>query len=291
MPSTRTVIRFTLTALVFLAAAGSAYALWNHYMYSPWTRDGRVQAKVIQLAADVSGIVQAVPVVDNQLVRKGDLVLVIDPDRYQLALQQAEASVAARKAERDMYAQEIERRSRPGGEVVSKETQDNVRSLAQAAQALYDEALSHRATAQLNLDRTQVRAPVDGYITNLAVYPGDYVTVGMPKMAIIDKDSFWITGYFEETKVPFLKVGDPVDIFMMNGSERFQGRIESIARGIGDRENPTGHNLLVDVNPSYHWVRLAQRIPVRIRLENLPADAHLSVGMTSTVVVRPQDRE
>ncbi len=288
MPSVKTLLRFSLTASVFIVAAGAAYALWNYYMYSPWTRDGRVQADIVQLAADVSGIVRDVPVRDNQLVRKGEVVMVIDPDRYALALRQAEDTVAARRAEMDMRIKEAERRAHIGNEVVAKESKEQAQTEAETARALYDEALSRLALARLDLERTQLRSPVDGYITNLAVHPGDYAQAGTPKMAVIDRDTFRIVGYFEETKLPFLNDGDPVDIFMMNGVDRFGGRIESVARGIADRENPIGHNLLADVNPSYNWVRLAQRIPVRIRLDPLPEDARLVIGMTATVVVRPQ---
>lgn len=279
-------LRLLITGAVLAAAVALAVLLWRHYMYAPWTRDGRVQADVITIAADIPGLVTDVPVKDNQFVKKGDLLLRIDPERYRLALAQAEAQVAAGEAEAGRLRNEAARRARVGTDVVSSEAHEQVRTAAIAAETNLNELKARRDLAALNLARTEVRAPVDGWVTNLEVFPGDYASTGVPRMAVIDANSFWICGYFEETKLPYLRPGDPASIEMLDGSPAFSGEVESIAKGIGERENPTGHKLLVDVNPTYNWVRLAQRIPVRIRLtgEHPP----LSIGMSCTVIVHPK---
>ncbi|HJV65991.1 MAG TPA: HlyD family secretion protein [Geomonas sp.] len=284
----RTILRFTCTIAVLAAAVLAGRALWNRYMNSPWTRDGRVRADVIKVASDVSGIVVGVPVRDNQQVRKGELLFTIDRERYRLALAKAEASLAARKAELNMKEQEAGRRRELENIAVSAELVQNSQSQVESAAAACDEARVAVQTAKLNLQRTEVRSPVDGYVTNLNVHPGDFASAGEAKLALIDKNSFAVYGYFEETKLQLLQKGDPVDIRLLGGEQALKGHIESLARGISDRDNPTSRELLSDVNPVMNWVRLAQRVPVRIRLDEVPRGLQLSSGMTCTIVVRPQ---
>jgi multidrug resistance efflux pump len=176
----------------------------------------------------------------------------------------------------EMRRQEAERRSQLGGDVISNETRENSISQADAAVALYKEALAACDVAKLNLRRTEVRAPVDGYITNLAVHAGDYVTAGVAKLAVVDRNSFWVYGYFEENKLSLLHLGDPVEIRLMSFRTPLHGHIESMSRGITDRDNPTGRELLADVNPVFNWVRLAQRVPVRVRLDRIPENMPLA---------------
>jgi RND family efflux transporter MFP subunit len=280
-------VRFFCTIAIFAAAGFASKALWDRYMNSPWTRDGRVRADVINVAADVSGIVVQVAVKDNQLVHKGDLLFTVDRDRYRLALDQAKARLAARKAELEMREQEAERRALLDGTVVSTENRENSRSLADSAEALYQEAVTAVDTARLNLNRTRVLAPVDGYITNLNVHPGDYATAGVAKLAVIDKNSFYVYGYFEEHKIRLLNLGDSVEIRLLGNVPALKGHIASLAVGITDRDNPTGRELLSDVNPIFNWVRLAQRVPVRITIDHVPDNLRLAAGMTCTVIARP----
>ncbi len=284
----RTAFQVLGTVLIIGAAALLSRALWNRYMNAPWTRDGRVRADVIQVAPDVSGIVVRVAVKDNQAVHRGDPLFTVDQARYRLALDQARALLAARKAEMDMRQQQAERRARLGNVAVSAETREDARSQADSAGALYREAGVAVATAELNLRRTEVRSPVDGYITNLNVHPGDFASTGVPKLAVIDRNSYWVYGYFEETKLHLLHRGEAVDIRLLGYAPALQGHIESLARGISDHDNPTSRELLSDVNPMFNWVRLAQRIPVRIRIDRLPAGLPLAAGMTCTVIARPE---
>ncbi|GGC74370.1 efflux RND transporter periplasmic adaptor subunit [Undibacterium terreum] len=284
-------LKALLSILLTLAMVTAAYfigdALWDHYMNSPWTRDGRVRADVINVAADVSGQVVEVPVHDNSYVHKGDLLMKIDPARYQLALAQAESLISQRKIAYDIRQRDAERRAKLDNEVISAENRDNFSSTASGAKAAYQEALVMRDSAKLNLERTEVRAHVDGWVSNLNVHAGDYAQAGTPKMAIIDAQSFWVYGYFEETKLPLLKEGDTVDIRLLGSTQLLQGHIDSISRGITDRDNPTGSGLLANVNPSFNWVRLAQRVPVRINIDHIPDGITLAAGMTCTIIAKP----
>jgi RND family efflux transporter MFP subunit len=282
----RNIIGFIATAIVFVVAILIGRALWVHYMDEPWTRDGRVRAEVVNIAPDVSGAVVELPVRDNQFVHKGDLLMQIDPSHYQIAVEQAQAAVAARKAELQMRRDDAQRRADMDSLVVSKENRENATHTASAAEAQYQQALAALDAAKLNLERTRVVSPVDGYVTNLNVFRGDYAISGSAKLAVVDSNSFWVYGYFEETKLPHVRVGDKADIRLMSGGT-LKGHVESISRGIYDRDNPQSRELLADVNPTFNWVRLAQRVPVRVKIDSVPEGVLLSAGTTCTVVVTP----
>ena len=275
------------TLLVLALAIFIGRQLWVHYMETPWTRDGRVRADIINVAADVTGYVVAVPVKDNQLVKKGDVLLQIDPQHYQIAVKQAQALVASRKAAWDMRKVNASRRADMDELVISKENREDASNIASAALADYQQAQAQLDAAELNLARTRVVASVDGYVTNLNVHVGDYARVGEAKLAVVDMNSFWVYGFFEETKLPHVRVGDPADLQMMSG-ERLKGHVESISRGIYDRDNPQSRELIADVNPTFNWVRLAQRVPVRIHIDEVPEGMLLAAGTTCTVIVRPR---
>lgn len=272
------------TVAIFAAAIIVGRVLWVHYMDEPWTRDGRVRADIVTVAPDVSGAVVTMPVRDNQLVHKGDLIMEIDPSHYRIAVQQAQATVDERKSELQMRKDDAARRADMDSEVVSRENRDNAKHIAAGAAAQLEQAEAELAAAELNLDRTRVVAPVDGYITNLNTYRGDYAVAGSAKLAIVDSNSFWVYGYFEETKLPHVQPGDKASVVLMSGGE-IQGHVESISRGIYDRDNPESRELLADVNPTFNWVRLAQRVPVRIRIDKVPSNVMLSAGTTCTVTL------
>jgi len=284
--------KYLLRILVTLALAAAAVwlgqRLWTHYMDRPWTRDGRVHADVIDIAPDVSGQVVTMNVRDNQSVRRGDLLFRIDPERYRDALSEAQAAVAIERVTVAQRQRELQRRQRLSGAVVASEDLEIARAKLQAAQAQLAQARARRATAQLNLQRTEVRAPVDGYVTHLQVFTGDYAAAGRPLLALIDRHSYRVDGYFEETKLRHIRVGDPVSIRLLDGGVRLKGHVESIARGITDPDDRSGGGLLASVNPTFSWVRLAQRIPVRIALDPVPREVTLAAGMTCTVVIHPR---
>ncbi|MGY2289435.1 efflux RND transporter periplasmic adaptor subunit [Pseudomonas sp. SDO528_S397] len=272
------------TLLVLALAIWIGRLLWVQYMQSPWTRDGRVRADVINVAADVTGVVVDVPVRDNQWVKKGDLLMQIDPEHYQLAVKQAQALVASRKATWAMRKVNASRRADLDALVISKESREDASNIADVALAEYQQAQAQLEAAELNLKRTHVLAAVDGYVTNLNVHRGDYARIGEAKMAVVDSHSFWVYGFFEETKLPHVKVGDKADLQLMSG-ETLKGHVESISRGIYDRDNPESRELIADVNPTFNWVRLAQRVPVRIHIDEVPDGVLLAAGITCTVIV------
>jgi RND family efflux transporter MFP subunit len=277
---------FIATLLVLALAILIGRTLWVHYMDTPWTRDGRVRADIINVAADVSGVVIDVPVRDNQRVKKGDLLMQIDPEHYQLAVKQAQALLASRKATWEMRKLNAKRRADMDELVISAENRDDASNIASSALADYQMAQAQLEAAELNLSRTRVLASVDGYVTNLNVHRGDYARIGDAKMAVVDMNSFWVYGFFEETKLPHVQVGDPAEMQLMSG-QVLTGQVESIARGIYDRDNPESRELIADVNPTFNWVRLAQRVPVRIHLDPVPDNVLLAAGITCTVIVKP----
>ena len=286
----KTIARVALTLLIVAAGCAGGYELWDYYMLSPWTRDARVQADVVAIAPDVAGFVDELRVKDNQFVRKGEVLFVVDRARYSRALATAEANVAARKADMETAAQQAARRVRLTSLSISDEARQSATLTANSAAAAHDQAIADRSTAQLNLDRTVVRASVNGFVTNLTLVVGQYASVGTKVMALIDSDSYRVTGYFEETKIPAVPPGKLVEIYLMSGGPPLRGHVESISRGITDRDNPNGPELLVNANPTFEWVRLAQRIPVRIHIDDVPEGVLISSGMTCTVVVETSPR-
>jgi RND family efflux transporter MFP subunit len=275
---------------VVSAAIAAGWLAWLSYTEHPWTRDGRVRADVIEIAPDVSGEVVAVRVKDNQAVRKGDVLFVIDPARYRFALAQAEANAAGRERERQQRQRELDRRNRLTSLAITEESREQAATALATAEAAYDQAQAELNTARLNLDRSEVRAPANGFVTNLQVNQGDYATAGKALLAIVDSDSFYVAAYFEETKIRNIREGDRATVRLMGFSTPLEGHVESIARAVADRETAQGGELIANVNPTFSWVRLAQRIPVRIAIDHVPEDVRLSAGMTATVVTEPASR-
>lgn len=273
-----------LTVLAVIVALLVLRQLWVHYMDEPWTRDAHIGADVVQVAPDVSGLVEAVDVGDNQAVEKGALLFVVDRARYRIALELARASLAERQATVAQLRREIAR-DRSLQDLVAGEDAEVRRARLQAAQAAQATAQAAVDLAELNLARTEVRAPADGQINDRTVRVGDYVTAGKPVLALLDTTSFRVDGYFEETRLRSVAPGQPVDIRLMGEDVALHGHVESIAAGIEDRYRTDGSSLLPNVTPAFDWVRLAQRIPVRIRIDEVPAGVRLISGRTATVTV------
>ena len=257
--------------------------IWAQSELAPWTRDGRVRADVVTVAPDVSGFVVNVAVVDNQVVHKGDLLFQLDRARYEVALRQADA-VAARERAALVQARREAHRNALLGEIVALEVREQSQSRVEEASASLWQGLADVEAAQLNLARTRVVAQINGVVTNLELRPGDYLTAGRAALAVVDSDSLYVDGYFEETKLPQIHLGDRVSIRLMGESTLLYGRVHSIAPAIEDRERtPTG-SLVANVNPTFSWVRLAQRVPVRVQLDPGAPDLRLIAGRTATVV-------
>jgi multidrug resistance efflux pump len=274
-------------AITLVATAAAVYAgvqLWRYYEVDPWTRDGRVKAYVVQVAPDVTGLVTKVYVHDNQPVKAGEPLFDIDRARFELALRQADATVLAAQAAL-AQAQRENKRNTQLDDLVSQETREQGQTRTDQARAALAQAEVNRDTARLNLERTRVVSSVDGFVTNLDLRVGAYASASHPVLAIVDRQSFYVEGYFEETKLPRIHLGDPVSVRLMGSKAALSGHVESFAEGIADRDRSTGANLLPNVNPTFNWVRLAQRIPVRIAIDSVPVELRLVAGQTATVQV------
>jgi RND family efflux transporter MFP subunit len=280
-------LRFIVTLAVLAVASLVAWQLWVYYMEDPWTRDGRVRADTVELAPDVTGPVVQVFVQDNEPVHAGDPLFQVDPTRFILAIAQAKAAVAKAKAAMEDSERTASRYAALSNNAVSGLSRDETSSQAMEAQADYDQAQADLAVAQLNLTRTTVRATVNGIITNFSMRPGDYVSTGSPVLALVDTDSLYVDGYFEETKLRHIAVGDHAQINLLDGAPPISGHVSGLAAGITDAERIANPTLLADVNPTFTWVRLAQRVPVRIELDHVPAGTSLVAGMTCTVTIGP----
>ncbi|EOG8016340.1 efflux RND transporter periplasmic adaptor subunit [Enterobacter ludwigii] len=276
--------RYALTLCAVAAATLLAFMMWKHYAQTPWTRDGRVRADVVQIAPDVSGPVVRVAVRDNQWVNRGDVLYAIDPHWLTLAVASAQAEVESRRHEMVMRQDAARRRAQIKAAISSEDLQQTG-SAANVAVANYHGALAALELAELNLSHATVRAPVSGYITHLRLRPGDYATAGETKVAIVDAHSFWVVGYFEETKLRHIRVGDTAHIVLMGYEPVIAGHVESIGHGIGDNNDETGGLGLPDVEPTFSWVRLAQRVPVRIHIDALPKGIELVAGLSASVEV------
>jgi RND family efflux transporter MFP subunit len=276
--------RVATTLLLVAAAAGAGWHLWHHYREAPWTRDGRVRADVVQVAPDVSGLVENVRVHDNEAVMQGDVLFTIDRARYRLAVAQAEASVDSLRAQINQAVRE-DRRNTGLGDLVAAELREQTATRLSQLRASQAQAIASLETARLNLTRTEVRAPVDGWLTNFDLRPGTYATAGKPVLAVLDRQSVHVLGYFEETKIARVRPGDAVHVRLVGETQQLDGHVDSIAAGIEDRERQASSNLLANVNPTFNWVRLAQRIPVRVHLDRVPPDVQLIMGRTATVEV------
>jgi multidrug resistance efflux pump len=270
-------------------AALLAWVMWKAYMAAPWTRDGTVRVYVVTMAPEVAGRIVKLPVADNQLVHKGDELFEIDPAAYRIALESAQA-----QAQRDAAALDYARADQTRKATLAKEGwtpteiyQQTTSTLRQAeAVVALDQAAI--AKAQLDLSRTVIRSPVNGYVTNLLTQLGDYANIGQKIISLVDADSFWIDGYFEETSLGRIHEGDPATIKLMGYSQVVRGHVGGVARGINvpnAQPDPAG---LASVNPIFTWVRLAQRVPVRIHLDQVPDGVRLVAGMTATVQVNVQ---
>ncbi|WP_027533544.1 HlyD family secretion protein [Bradyrhizobium sp. WSM3983] len=278
----------TLTAAGFALVLG--WAMWESYMATPWTRDGTVRTYVVTIAPEVEGRIVQLPVADNQFVHKGDLLLGIDPTNYRIALQLAEAAVAQAQATAQNAQRQAERRRMMTDLAETIEDRQTYEANAAATQAQYQQAVANRDQAKVNLERTELRSPVNGWVTNLLARLGDYAGVGRNTISVVDADSFWVDAYFEETQLALMHEGDPASIKLMGYRQVVHGEVGGVARGINIANAQSDPQGLAMVNPIFTWVRLAQRIPVRIRIDHVPAGVRLVAGMTATVQIEPRDR-
>ncbi|WP_241609095.1 HlyD family secretion protein [Rosenbergiella australiborealis] len=281
-------LRYFSTLFTFAIAVLAAWWMWNYYMQSPWTRDGKVHAEMVKVASEVEGRLLDVPIKDNQYVHLGDLLLALDPRPYQIALENAQAQLA--KSDADLLKAEhaSSRRAQLSTNVISAEDQDSYRQSANAMKANWLAAKANVDQAEWNLSQTKVFAPVDGWVTNFHLRKGDYINTGSTLFALVDSHSFYVVGYFEETKLRNIRPGLPATLTLYSDNRSLKGVVDSIGRAISDQSLDSDSSLVPDVKPTVPWVRLAQRVPVRIRLSELPEQQLLVAGTTCTIIIHPE---
>lgn len=292
-------LKYLSTLLVAALAIIAAWLVWNYYTQSPWTRDGKVRAEQVSITPQVSGSILQLNVRDNQLVKAGDVLFRIDDTPYRIAalnaeaqLAKAQAEMAKAKAEQTKAASDARRRRHLSQEAISAEdlesantALDTATTNLEAAKAVVGVAQASLEHAQWQLGQTAVKSPVDGWVTNLTTRVGDYASAGHPVFALVVSNSFYVIGYFEETKLRHIRAGDNAQIVLYSSKQTLQGHVSSIGRAIVDQSVEGGNNLVANIKPNIPWVRLAQRVPVRIELNSLPADTTLVSGTTCTVSI------
>ncbi|AMO49261.1 RND family efflux transporter, MFP subunit [Kosakonia oryzendophytica] len=278
-------LKYFSTLPVLAVAIVAAWWMWNEYMQSPWTRDGKVRAEQVSITPQVSGSIRELNVRDNQSVKAGDTLFRIDETPYRIAVLNAEAQLAKAQTEQAKANNEANRRRHLSQNYISAEDLDTANISVKAAQASVAAADAQLAQAKWQLAQTTVKAPVDGWVTNLTTRNGNYATAGQPVFALVDSHSFYVMGYFEETKLRHIRTGAPAKIVLYSGNATLQGHVESIGRAIYDQSIETDSGLVPDIKPNVPWVRLAQRVPVRIRFDTLPDDLTLVSGTTCTVAI------
>jgi multidrug resistance efflux pump len=289
MNKTSEPMKYLLTgAVVLIAVAAVALKYWD-YLANPWTRDGQVRAQVIQITPRVSGPIVDLPIKDNQLVKTGDVLFRIDPRTFQAAVDEARAALDQAKSEAENAREEVDRdraiMKRDAG-AVSKQILERKENAQRQAESAVEGAQAKLTAAELDLEFTQVTAPVDGYVTNLNLRLGSQAVANQPALALIDINSFWVHGYFRENHIAGIGAGDRAVVTLMSYPDRpLQGQVDSLGWGIAQEDGSTGESLLPNVSPSFEWIRLAQRVPVRVHLTEVPDDVQLRVGTTASVLV------
>ncbi|EPK7281659.1 TPA: HlyD family secretion protein [Citrobacter farmeri] len=278
-------LKYFSTIVIAALAVLAGWFMWNYYMQSPWTRDGKVRAEQVSITPQVSGTIVELLVKDNQFVNVGDLLFRIDKTPFHIAELNAQAQLAKAQSELAKANNEANRRRHLSQNVISAEELDTANLNVKAMQASVDVAQATLKQAQWQLAQTDVRAPVSGWITNLSTRTGNFATTGLPLFALVDSNSFYVMGYFEETKLRHIREGAPAQITLYSGNIKLQGHVSSIGRAIYDQSVESDSGLVPDIKPNVPWVRLAQRVPVRIEFEQLPRDVTLVSGTTCSVAI------
>ncbi|MDA8502028.1 HlyD family secretion protein [Citrobacter sp. Awk 2] len=281
-------IKYFSTIIVAVIAVLAGWWMWNYYMQSPWTRDGKVRAEQVSITPQISGSISELNIKDNQLVNKGDVLFVIDKTPFQIAELNAQAQLAKAQSDLTKANNEAKRRRNLSQNFISAEDLDSALLNVKAMQATVAAAQASLRQAQWQLAQTVVKAPVTGWVTNLSTRTGDYASTGKPLFALVDSHSFYVMGYFEETKLRHIQDGAPALITLYSGNIKLQGHVSSIGRAIYDQSVESNSGLVPDIKPNVPWVRLAQRVPVRIEFNTLPHDVTLVSGTTCSVSIGQQ---
>ena len=285
-------LRIIFTIVIVITAIFAGRWVWTDYMHTPWTRDGRIRADIITVAADVSGWVTTLNVKDGQTVKKGELLFSVDNERYKAALEESKANTGSALSSWELAKHKYNRRLALNKQrAISEEDLELTRINKDISKANYDLAKTEQAIAQLNLDRTDVVAPVAGQVINLNLRQGNYIGQGASVFAIVRSDSFYVTGYFEETKIPLIYPNQEAKISLLSGGKQLTGHVTNVGKAIANTNTQSNSQLLPQVQQTFNWVRLSQRIPVDIKLEPLSEGIQLSAGMTATIHLAEQSGE
>ena len=224
-------LRRLATFAIALVAVLVSIVTWDLYVTAPWTRDGRIRVQVASVAPEVAGKITALRVVDNQFVHKGDILYQIDPFDFEVSFRTNKAILEQRQADQHVKELQSQRRQHLSDLATTPEEQQVYEGSSIQAKAAVDAAQQQASQADINLQRTQVRSPVNGYVTNLLLREGDYAHTGVSNISIIDTDSFWIDGYFEETKLAQVCVGDRAEAKLMGYALPIVGHVTTVTRG------------------------------------------------------------
>lgn len=287
----RKIARYAITILLVIIAVVIIFRAWVFYTESPWTRDARFAADVVAISPDVTGLITEVPVHDNQLVKKGDTLFVVDRPRYQKALDQAQADVEYYQALVSEKRREAGRRNQLGTSAMSREAIEQSNNDLQTSEHQLAKAVATRDLAVIDLERTTVKAPSDGWVTNLNVYQGEFITRGSVAVALVQQHSFYVLAYLEETKLHGVEKGFRAEVTPLGSNIVLRGTVDSVAAGVTNSSSSVDNKGMATVDSNLEWVRLAQRVPVRIRLDEQPGN-RFPAGTTATVVITGQaDRQ
>lgn len=287
----RKIARYAITILLVIIAVVIIFRAWVFYTESPWTRDARFAADVVAISPDVTGLITEVPVHDNQLVKKGDTLFVVDRPRYQKALDQAQADVEYYQALVSEKRREAGRRNQLGTSAMSREAIEQSNNDLQTSEHQLAKSVATRDLAKIDLERTTVKAPSDGWVTNLNVYQGEFITRGSVAVALVQEHSFYVLAYLEETKLHGVEKGFRAEVTPLGSNIVLRGTVDSVAAGVTNSSSSVDNKGMATVDSNLEWVRLAQRVPVRIRLDQQPGN-RFPAGTTATVVITGQaDRQ
>jgi p-hydroxybenzoic acid efflux pump subunit AaeA len=277
---TRTAITLVMVILAFIAI----FRAWVYYTESPWTRDARFSADVVAIAPDVAGLITDVKVHDNQLVQKDQVLFTIDRPRYQKAVEEAEADVAYYRALASEKRREAGRRNKLGIQAMSREEIEQSNNVLQTVIHQQAKAQATLDLAKLDLERTVIRAPAAGWVTNLNVYTGEFITRGSTAVALVKQNSFYVLAYMEETKLEGVRTGYRAEITPLGSNRVLKGTVDSVAAGVTNASSSRDAKGMATIDSNLEWVRLAQRVPVRIRLDDQKENVW-PAGTTATVVI------
>ncbi len=287
----RKIARYAITILLVIIAVVIIFRAWVFYTESPWTRDAKFAADVVAISPDVTGLITDVPIHDNQLVKKGDTLFVVDRPRYQKALDQAQADVEYYQALVSEKRREAGRRNQLGTSAMSREAIDQANNDLQTSEHQLTKSVATRDLAKIDLERTTVKAPSDGWVTNLNVYQGEFITRGSVAVALVQQHSFYVLAYLEETKLHGVERGFRAEVTPLGSNVVLRGTVDSVAAGVTNSSSSVDSKGMATIDSNLEWVRLAQRVPVRIRLDQQPGN-RFPAGTTATVVITGQaDRQ